>query len=1336
MKTRTIKALVGASLFIVFLVGIVLNADLKIPLSSFKNQVERALGNLINRQVTIDGKLSVTFSLKPAIEIEGISIANPTGWSESTPMLSVGRGVGKLDGLSLLSGNIRVSNLEMSDVLLNLVMRTDHTANFHFNARNTPDSTVDSSNQRGFFQLLSADAVSLEDIKIAFHDALSGHSYNFEIDEAYGTAREGEALNFSLAGQFAGQSLSVAISGGELAKLVQLDNSWSLRSGNITYADTTVSLTGSVGKETGALAGHLDLSLTGSELGKLGRVFGVSLPDPGKFTLEGRLSITPATITASSIAFSSQPVELRSDLLLSLHGDRPTLMGSVSVDHFDPSLFDLALSAPLREDPEDQEEPVSRLLNLLDQELPLGFLQYLDTDLQVKCSEVQWGTIILKDVQGNLSLVDGHLVVPFHADTMGNMIATQLEIMIDTVAPSFSLEGAISNADFTSLLAAVTWGHGKSAQLDQLDYRIESSGQTLRNLIKNLRTDIQVKDLMAASAGNETLFSAKTFLVTRSLDAIWNISGTGQFLGRPYSTKVVSGKLRDGKDGPVKGIQVNLDACDAELALEFLALDDGRRFPMSVEAKGDNLCNALLPVERFLGGKSSFKVSGKGELGGERWAIDFNPVMFNTFSGSVALSIHSTESGVPFMTVDVHSPILNIDELMSAGETTEGTPAEPADKSQQNPLPGENTIPGNGHIAEKILAVLTREFPSLEFFKVADIDLVVQLGQLVVHNGTVDDVHIDTHLRGGKIVNSPFAAKLNGTAVSGAFELDLMADDPVLMWRFASPHAQLSDIFLSIGLPQPPDIQADNISVSIRLQGNSLLEMVQTSSQEIRIENGLWRIGSPAFNEPIVVTIDRGSYVSQADDPAIISIAGSLSGEPLAMEIRGDGLLARGTERPVELSIDASVGDANLRFAGLIKRHSGGKPTIHLETLVSGSRLDKLNRLLKYDLPPLGPYKLQGALHTAQNLLTLDQLRAEIGSSILTGEATLALRKDKEGKLITPSILNVSLKAPSVQLNDFHITKWASAADDDARKQQRTEERSPPEEGAQGDGYADLLSSDFSNMIEAHLEILVEEVVSGIDRLGSGYLRAHNRAGRNSIELMRIEAPGGHLEMDGYYQEKDGVAAADFHLNMDQFDYGVLVRRIVPESGISGLMNIRIDLSATADDPVLLKEHATGKLRVGIIPKDMEAGAIDLWAVNILSAALVKLMKGGESEINCLAGDFTFDDGMIIPEVFLLDTGRMRVQGKGYVNLQDESIDFHLIPTPKSPQFFSLATPVDVTGSIRDFHIGVSAGNVIGTVFRVISSVVTVPLQTIFTEDMAADGAEACSAAMAWVVEK
>jgi hypothetical protein len=181
------------------------------------------------------------------------------------------------------------------------------------------------------------------------------------------------------------------------------------------------------------------------------------------------------------------------------------------------------------------------------------------------------------------------------------------------------------------------------------------------------------------------------------------------------------------------------------------------------------------------------------------------------------------------------------------------------------------------------------------------------------------------------------------------------------------------------------------------------------------------------------------------------------------------------------------------------------------------------------------------------------------------------------------------------------------------------------------------------------------------------------------------------------------------------------------------VINLNLDVNATAENSQRLNEHLNGHLWIGVVPEDHLAGVVDLWAVNILSAALPAMLKGKPSTVNCLAGNFTLNDGILTPDILMLDTTRVRVQGKGTVDFKTGAIDFHLKPTPKSAHFFSLATPVSVSGTILEPDINVTADNVLKTVFRVVTNVATVPIQRLFSANMEPDGREACSAAMDWV---
>jgi hypothetical protein len=67
-----------------------------------------------------------------------------------------------------------------------------------------------------------------------------------------------------------------------------------------------------------------------------------------------------------------------------------------------------------------------------------------------------------------------------------------------------------------------------------------------------------------------------------------------------------------------------------------------------------------------------------------------------------------------------------------------------------------------------------------------------------------------------------------------------------------------------------------------------------------------------------------------------------------------------------------------------------------------------------------------------------------------------------------------------------------------------------------------------------------------------------------------------------------------------------------------------------------------------------------------------------------------------------------------------------MAPRSKKPEFFSLATPIEVRGNFADFGVGIQAGGLFGTTIRFITSPVVTPLRRLFTKDLPVDGADVC----------
>jgi hypothetical protein len=73
--------------------------------------------------------------------------------------------------------------------------------------------------------------------------------------------------------------------------------------------------------------------------------------------------------------------------------------------------------------------------------------------------------------------------------------------------------------------------------------------------------------------------------------------------------------------------------------------------------------------------------------------------------------------------------------------------------------------------------------------------------------------------------------------------------------------------------------------------------------------------------------------------------------------------------------------------------------------------------------------------------------------------------------------------------------------------------------------------------------------------------------------------------------------------------------------------------------------------------------------------------------------EFTHKDGIGRSVAFMLNTQVGLLIGDGEINLATEQLDFVLIPKPRDPSLFSLATKLHVTGSILDPRVRPASGS-------------------------------------------
>jgi uncharacterized protein involved in outer membrane biogenesis len=277
------------------------------------------------------------------------------------------------------------------------------------------------------------------------------------------------------------------------------------------------------------------------------------------------------------------------------------------------------------------------------------------------------------------------------------------------------------------------------------------------------------------------------------------------------------------------------------------------------------------------------------------------------------------------------------------------------------------------------------------------------------------------------------------------------------------------------------------------------------------------------------------------------------------------------------------------------------------------------------------------------------------------------------------------------------------------------------------------LSAEVLRRQDAHLSVDVDQVVSGADKLGSGSLKARLENGRLALDPLEVNVPGGGARLWFAYLPTESDVTVEAKIRVDRFDYGVLARRLKPDMDlryVQGLFSLHLDLESRAPTIDALMAHGNGRLDFAVWPKDLRAGIFDLWAVNLFLALVPAVDPARESKVNCAVGRFDLKDGRLQQDTILMDTSRMRVKGEGRVDFTDERLFFKLAPKAKTAQFFSLATPVQVTGSFTDFKVGLAPGAALETTARLLTSLFVVPIQKLAEGPIPRDGADVCDAAL------
>lgn len=671
----------------------------------------------------------------------------------------------------------------------------------------------------------------------------------------------------------------------------------------------------------------------------------------------------------------------------------------------------------------------------------------------------------------------------------------------------------------------------------------------------------------------------------------------------------------------------------------------------------------------------------------------------------------------------------------------------------------------------------------------ADADVALHLGEVEGAPLDLRAIEWKGRIRDGHMQAAPLSLTLEGKPVQGAISLDLRSDEPQAGLWLSAQQPDIGHLLRRLGLRTDTRLRFDAISVHLMARSARLGDMLARSSLSAAVSGGQLLLADPALGRDRVIDLSQGTMSAGPGGPLTLSLGGRVDGQTIALTLRSGSLSQLAdTRAPVTLSLRADLPQQVQAAASTTSTTASMAPWVEvgavfarelqaprgeLSLRAGGGRLDALNAVTGLNLPPWGPWTLAGQLDVAPGRYELRGARMTVGGSVLAGSASLAL-PGTQTAAPRPAVprprLELTLRAPRLQLDDFPTTGWsavgssrpgtatgptlattpastsATTPDAGTGTDALTRLRAQARRGTQA-GEA-LLAAGTLDRYDAMLDLAVDSALAGTNVLGGGRMTLRLREGDLRLDPVRLDLPGGTARLSLAFTKAPAAGAiaqappaagapaqapparrAELQVDIPELDYSVIASRLPRAEGAAPPRgSLRLRLQATADTPELdqLLERGSGQVDLTLWPRDMRSDRMDIWVNNLFTSLLTVVDASSAPQVNCAVVRARLEQGQIRPQSLLLDTSAMRVSGKGSVNLLSGQYALRFEPRSKQAQFFSLATPVDVTGPLDAPKVVLNSGDIAQTALRLATSILWVPLMKLAGQTLPADGSDVC----------
>ena len=1116
---------------------------------------------------------------------------------------------------------------------------------------------------------ISVGQIALHRLAIDYRDERTATRHTLDLDELSASVRWNEALLLAVRGRLGKQfPFDLTAEGGPLRLIQEASGPWPFTL-DFTSPGTRLRASGDIDTSKGEARFNFGADAA--------RLPDIRLPNFADGAANGTL-VAPADAVAE-LPDSTATNELAGQLTLAFGGARPRVSGALSV-----AALDLR---PFSANGQGAPDTAFDYAALQRQMLPVRDLVPLDVDVDLSVGRWLGLPVEIRDAKFDLRADANGARVPISATMASVPLSGRLDLDTAAPTPTLALRFTAKEAALGDLARELTDATEIEGRLGHIDLRLDGLGETLGSLVSDLELSLQAANAHLSygklAGARPSVVQVDTLDLALRRGQRLRGSARGTLLGEPVKLSMRGGALPEMLHELATPIELEIVATPVKLRIEGqLALPEATRetalrFAFKARRTGD--------LARWLGvareSNLPLGLDGRVRIAADAWYLEQTMLKL----GRSELTIDAKRSRVgdrPITVASVRSPLIDVPELATLRASTSRSSDEPV-------FPDAADLP--------------------------DADLSLALQHVLLGRTDLENVAFVGRVREARLLPSALSGKVAGVPFTGLVALNLRGDVPEARLDLSTGEIDVGALLRDMGAAEDIDGHADKLQLNLRGRGKTLRELARFSSFEARVIGGRISVLG-ALQRPVTeFGVTEAKIGILPGEPIRLALNGTL--DETALDIRlSSGRLADMLRDATHLpfSLVAQAAGARLTLEGEVALPLGRSGQLTFE--MSGERLDSLSELARVELPAWGPWSLRGPLRMTPTGYELQGLLLSVGENRLEGTGTLNMSGARPR-------LDVRVNAPSIQLDDFPLPERLAEEPPKASRAEALRLKASKVVGQ----TERLLGAGFLRRLDAYLDVEVQEVLSGSDRLADGSLRVQVVDGRLFLGPAMVNIPGGTLRLAVAYDPTLSEIELAAGAYVERFDYGIIARRLSRKDDTRGLFSMNLEFAGRAPSLNTIMHHANGRVDFAVWPTELRTGIFSLWSVNLVLSLVPLIDPGGDAHLNCVVGRFDLKDGKLPDDKMIIDTTRVRIRGTGSADLASEKLAFVFRPRAKGFAPFRLQTPLRASGTFTDFRFGIKRRDLLESILRLIASPILLPIEWLTLGPLPRDGADVCT---------